>query len=278
MNRQPEIHPRIDDVDIARMEEYALLAALLRRAPDSALLEALSGIRGDSTQLGAAHTALARAAEEADCELLEREFFELFIGVGRGELLPYGSYYLTGFLNERPLARLRDDLRMLGIVRAEQQNEPEDHAAILCEIMAGLAGGGLAAAPDAQKRLFEKHLAPWIGRFFADLEGLKRANFYRHVATSWTSVHRHRNGSVRPALLYEQRRKPGGNEMRSNHKLTLGRRDFLRALGAGAAVTAAAPLAIEAKADSETNDEKRKSRYKETDHVKAYYRVNRYPS
>jgi len=178
-----QIHPCIDDVDIARMEEYALLAALLRRAPDSALLEALSGIRGDSTQLGAAHTALARAAEEADCKLLEREFFELFVGVGRGELLPYGSYYLTGFLNERPLARLRDDLRTLGIVRAEQQNEPEDHAAILCEIMAGLAGGGLAAAPDAQKRLFEKHLAPWIGRFFADLEGLKKADFYRHVAT-----------------------------------------------------------------------------------------------
>jgi len=177
------IHPRIDDVDIARMEEYALLAALLSRAPDSALLEALSGIRGDSTRLGAAHTALARAAEEADCKLLEREFFELFVGVGRGELLPYGSYYLTGFLNERPLARLRDDLRMLGIVRAEQQNEPEDHAAILCEIMAGLAGGGLAVAPDAQKRLFEKHLAPWIGRFFADLEGLKMASFYRHVAT-----------------------------------------------------------------------------------------------
>jgi TorA maturation chaperone TorD len=178
-----QIHPRIDDVDIARMEEYALLAALLRRAPDSALLKALSGIRGDSTQLGAAHAALAQAAEATDPELLEREFFELFIGVGRGELLPYGSYYLTGFLNERPLARLRDDLRMLGIVRAEQQNEPEDHAAILCEIMAGLAGGGLAAAPDAQKGLFEKHLAPWIGRFFADLEGLKKASFYRRVAT-----------------------------------------------------------------------------------------------
>jgi TorA maturation chaperone TorD len=68
-------------------------------------------------------------------------------------------------------------------VRVEQQNEPEDHAAILCEIMAGLAGGDLAAAPEAQKRLFEKHLAPWIGRFFADLEGVETANFYRRVAT-----------------------------------------------------------------------------------------------
>ena len=66
--------------------------------------------------------------------------------------------------------------------------------------------------------------------------------------------------------------------MASDRKPALGRRDFLRALGAGAAVTAAAPLATEAKADNETNDEKRKARYKETDHVKAYYRVNRYPS
>lgn len=175
--------PRIDDVDTARMEEYALLAALLQRPPDSVLLRRLSGIRGDSTLLGAAHAALARAAEETNPERLDREFFELFIGVGRGELLPYGSYYLTGFLNERPLARLRGDLRMLGVARTEDQTEPEDHAAILCEIMAGLAGGSLSAALDAQKRLFEKHLAPWIGRFFADLEQVKNSNFYRRVGT-----------------------------------------------------------------------------------------------
>jgi TorA maturation chaperone TorD len=178
-----QINPRIDDVDTARMEEYALLAALVRCAPDTVLLKGLSEIRGDSTQLGAAHAALARAAEETNPERLDREFFELFIGVGRGELLPYGSYYLTGFLNERPLARLRDDLRMLGVARTEDQTEPEDHAAILCEIMAGLAGGSLSAPPDAQKRLFEKHLAPWIGRFFADLEQVKNSNFYRRVGT-----------------------------------------------------------------------------------------------
>jgi len=174
-----QIHCHIDDVDIACREEYALLAALLRRAPDSALLEVLSGFRDDSTQFGATHTALARAAKEADCELLERELFELFAGVGRGKLSPYGPYYLTGFLNERPLARLRNDLRKLGIVRVELQSEPEDHVAILCEIMAGPAGGGLAAAPDAQKRLFEEHLAP-VGRFF--LISLN-ATFYRRVAT-----------------------------------------------------------------------------------------------
>ena len=178
-----QINPGIDEVDTARMEEYALLAALLRRAPDSGLLKGLSRIRGDFTPLGAAHTAFACAAEETDPERLDREFFELFIGVGRGELLPYGSYYLTGFLNERPLARLRDDLRVLGITRTEGQTEPEDHAAILCEIMAGLAGETLATAPGAQKRLFEKHLAPWIGRFFAYLEQVKNSNFYRCVGT-----------------------------------------------------------------------------------------------
>jgi TorA maturation chaperone TorD len=173
----------MDDVDKARMEEYALLAALLRQAPDGVLLKGLSGIRGDGTPLGVAHAALAGAAEETDPERLEREFFDLFLGVGRGELLPYGSYYLTGFLNERPLARLREDLRLLGVSRTEDQVEPEDHAAILCEIMAGLAGGTLAAAPNVQKRFFEKHLAPWIGRFFTDLEQVKDSNFYRRVGT-----------------------------------------------------------------------------------------------
>ncbi|MGH6704983.1 MAG: TorD/DmsD family molecular chaperone [Bradyrhizobium sp.] len=172
----------LDDADAARAREYALLAALLWRAPDDALLRGLSGIRGDSTPLGIAHAALARAAEEANLTRLEREFFDLFIGVGRGELLPYSSYYLTGFLNERPLARLRDDLRKLGIVRAENQTEPEDHAAMLCEMMAGLVAGSLPAPADAPEKLFKKHLAPWIGRFFADLEQNANASFYRHVA------------------------------------------------------------------------------------------------
>jgi TorA maturation chaperone TorD len=95
--------------------------------------------------------------------------------------MPYGSYYLTGFLHERPLARLRDDLAKLRVARAEGNPEPEDHAAILCEIMAGLAGGRFPAAAGADRELFEKHLAPWIGRFFSDLERADAADFYRHV-------------------------------------------------------------------------------------------------
>jgi len=170
-----------DDVDVARAQEYALLAALLARAPNGALLGRIAKLCDDATTLGAAHAALAQAAEVTSADKIAREFFDLFTGVGRGELLPYGSYYLTGFLNERPLARLREDLRALGIERAERQGEPEDHAAILCEIMAGLADGRFSAPVAAQHRIFEKHLAPWIARFFADMERAEAAGFYRHV-------------------------------------------------------------------------------------------------
>jgi TorA maturation chaperone TorD len=95
--------------------------------------------------------------------------------------LPYGSYYLSGFLHDRPLARLREDLAKLGLERAASRTEPEDHAAILCEVMAGVVSGRFAAAPGSDRLLFEKHLAPWIGHFFADLERAKSAEFYRAV-------------------------------------------------------------------------------------------------
>ncbi len=173
----------VDEVDAARAHEYALLSRLLRRVPDADLLARLATLRGDPSPLGIAHAALGEAAAAANVERIEREFFDLFIGIGRGELLPYGSYYLTGFLNERPLARLRDDLARLGIERVEGEAEPEDHAAVLCEIMAGLVGGRFDAPAGADRELFEKHLSPWIGRFFADLEHAHAADFYRRVGT-----------------------------------------------------------------------------------------------
>jgi TorA maturation chaperone TorD len=173
----------IDDGEAARAQEYSLLAMLLIRAPDTAMLSRIANLRGDATPLGLAHSSLARAAENASAEKIEREFFALFVGLGRGELLPYGSYYLTGFLNERPLARLRETLRMLGIERAESSAEPEDHAAILCELMARLADGPFAVSTKRQQQFFDKHLAPWMDRFFADLERAEAAGFYRHVGT-----------------------------------------------------------------------------------------------
>ncbi|MGZ5835026.1 MAG: molecular chaperone TorD family protein [Xanthobacteraceae bacterium] len=171
----------IDDIDAARAQEYALLAALLARAPDAALLEKLTKLRGDTSPLGVAHSRLAEAAADATVATVEREYFDLFVGVGRGELMPYGSYYLTGFLHERPLARLREDLQQLGIERVEGEVEPEDHAAILCEIMTGLCLRRFDAPAGSDQRIFEKHLAPWIGRFFSDLESAENARFYRHV-------------------------------------------------------------------------------------------------
>ena len=171
----------IDEVDAARAQEYALLAALLTRAPDAELLSRISQLRADPSPLGLAHAALAEAAEQTNAGRVEREFFDLFIGLGRGELLPYGSFYLTGFLHERPLARLREDLAKIGVARAEGVAEPEDHAGILCEIMSGLASRRLPAPPDSDRLIFDKHMAPWITRFFTDLENAQAADFYRRL-------------------------------------------------------------------------------------------------
>jgi TorA maturation chaperone TorD len=138
-------------------------------------------LRADASPLGLAHAALAEAAAQTNAERVEREFFDLFIGLGRGELLPYGSYYMTGFLHDRPLARLREDLAKIGVARAEGVVEPEDHAGILCEIMSGLASRRLPAPPNSDRLIFDKHMAPWIRRFFSDLENAQAADFYRRL-------------------------------------------------------------------------------------------------
>ena len=98
-------------------------------------------------------------------------------------MLPYASFYLTGFLHGNPLARLRCDLAELGLQRSPDSAEPEDHAAILCELMAGLARRQWPTPAGAERELFEAHLVPWIGNFFADLERAKAAQFYRSVGT-----------------------------------------------------------------------------------------------
>jgi TorA maturation chaperone TorD/DNA-binding transcriptional regulator YdaS (Cro superfamily) len=171
-----------DEIDVLRAQEYDLLAVLLGRAPTREVLDRLSDLKGDASPLGLAHMALAEAAVKADPDALQREFFDLFIGIGRGELLPYASYYLTGFLHERPLASVRESLSALGIERADNIFEPEDHVAILCEVMAGLAARRFDAEPGAERRFFERHLRPWTPRFFADLETAQAARFYRAVA------------------------------------------------------------------------------------------------
>jgi TorA maturation chaperone TorD len=174
---------QIDEIDHARAREYLLLAALLSRSPDAQMIEHLVGLSGDATPLGAAHAALSAAAASIAPEQIEREYFDLFVGLGRGELFPYASYYLTGYLYGRPLARVRETLKQLGLERTKGQSEPEDHAAVLLEVMAGLASGQIVALDETERTIFETHLKPWIGRFFSDLERAQSANFYAGVGT-----------------------------------------------------------------------------------------------
>jgi TorA maturation chaperone TorD len=173
----------VDEIDRARAQEYALLASLLARSPDSRLISRLALLRGDASPIGAAHTALGEAAGRMNEESVAREYFALFAGLGAGQLLPYSSHYLTGSLYGRPLARLRETLQHLGIEKAAERPEPEDHAAFLCEVMAGLVGGAIAAPIGADHDFFKAHLLPWIRRFFVDLEQAKSADFYASVGS-----------------------------------------------------------------------------------------------
>lgn len=183
VNSEPAIEDNVDH----RAHHWSLLATVLASAPTSDFLEALAGLDGDNTPLGQAYQRLAAAARDAEPKAVEREFFELFVGVGRGELLPYASFYLTGFLNERPLADLRRDLAAIGVERASGRHEPEDHIASLSEVMAALASGqfsadalGCGAAGEAG--FFARHLQTWAPQFFDDLAVAPSARFYHHVA------------------------------------------------------------------------------------------------
>lgn len=187
MSNTAEIQcPRsISEEDRARAQIYQLLGALLADPPSSDLLKGLASLQGDETPLGSACKNLAALAERTNPYDAEREFNNLFVGLGRGELLPYGSYYLTGFLNEKPLAELRTDLRSRGIKARSDVKEPEDHIGTLCEIMAGIITGEFPcdSGLPSQKAFFDAHLAKWAGLFFTDLEEAQSAIFYAPVGS-----------------------------------------------------------------------------------------------
>jgi TorA maturation chaperone TorD len=172
----------LDDVDVARARGYRLLAHLLAKPPTQALLDAVAKVTGDPSPLGFAWLALADAARQTSAAAAGEEFFKLFVGVGRGDVLPYASFYLAGFLHERPLAAVRQDLERLGIERRAGLHEPEDNAATLFEAMAGLIDGTYPASPDAQDAFFDTHIKSWTPRLFADILVAPSAKFYRAVA------------------------------------------------------------------------------------------------
>lgn len=174
----------IEDEQRYRASAFALLAALLREPPDQPLLDHLISLSpsGDSETdaLSMAMAALADAARQSDPAHLEDEYHELFIGLGRGEIVPYGSWYLTGFLMEQPLSDLRDDLARLGFAKNDEISEPEDHAAAIFEVFSVMIAD--AVSLTEQQKFFETHMLPWIGRFFVDLGKAKSAQFYQAVA------------------------------------------------------------------------------------------------
>ena len=141
--------PSVTDDDAVRANTYGLLGALLASPPRRELFDLLANIEIPSADgLGTAWRVLRHAAERADVEAVDDEYHDLFVGMGRGELIPYGSWYLTGFVMDKPLAALRSDLAELRLrAAATSVKEPEDHAAALLETMALIA-----AAPEHEYR------------------------------------------------------------------------------------------------------------------------------
>ncbi|WP_271946579.1 TorD/DmsD family molecular chaperone [Ruegeria faecimaris] len=172
--------------DRLRADFYNFLGLLLAAPPDQMLLSQVTGLTGDETDLGQAIKAMSRVAKVTKPAAAEREFNALFIGLGRGELLPYASFYLTGFLNEKPLAQLRNDMAVRQITRAQNVFEPEDNIASLMEMMAGMIVGrfGAPASLEDQKAFWNKHIGPWAAHFYSDLEAAENSVFYASVGTA----------------------------------------------------------------------------------------------
>ncbi len=175
----------IAEEDRLRADLYNYLGLILSRPPDQVTLDQTAGLGGDESALGKGVSTLAKVAKITKPKTVESEFNKLFIGLGRGELLPYASYYLTGFLNEKPLARLRADMAARGLARADNVFEPEDNIASLMEMMGAMIVGrfGSPATLEVQKTFFNTHIAPWATHFYSDLEAAKNSVFYASVGT-----------------------------------------------------------------------------------------------
>lgn len=175
----------VSQEEALRANLYRLVSVLLTREPTADTLQYVRGLTAGDTELGASVVKLAKCASDVSTQQLSDEYFTLFIGVGRGVLVPYGSYYLTGFLHEKPLAKLRDDMTILGLVRDPALKEPEDHVSSVLEMMAGLIDGsfGTPAALDVQRQFYDRHIASWVPHFFKDLSEAGQSEFYAAVGT-----------------------------------------------------------------------------------------------
>jgi TorA maturation chaperone TorD len=177
-----------DGEELARAELYGLLAQLWLAPPDAALLQRFQVADTQAPQPGghleAPWGGLVAALRATTPAAAAAEHEALFHGVGRPEVMAYGSFYLTGYLNEKPLAALRDDLAALGLARDEQRLETEDHVAFVFEVMRWLIAGDDAAACNLaqQQRFFRSHLQPWVERLCDAVQAHPRAGTWAAVA------------------------------------------------------------------------------------------------
>jgi TorA maturation chaperone TorD len=163
-----------------RAQLYLLLSRLLGAPMDNDLLQLIKGLESDATPIGVAVGELKDLLKNSSLENAIDEYEELFIGVTQGELIPFKSYYLTGFLHEKPLAELREHMNELGIAKSNDVGEPEDHIAFILEMMQGLIVGlfGKPSTIPEQNRFFENHIACWAPKFFEDLEAAEAAHIF----------------------------------------------------------------------------------------------------
>jgi TorA maturation chaperone TorD len=171
--------------ETARADVYGLLATLLYAPPPQALLDTIGValVQGESV-LEHAWAELVAACKTAQQEAVREEYEQLFLGVGKPEVMLYGSYYLTGFLMEKPLAELRTDLARLGLQRSNEVVESEDHLATLCEVMRYLIASDdvVNANLTGQKKFFNDHMQAWVLDCCTAIEASPNAIFYKPVA------------------------------------------------------------------------------------------------
>jgi len=186
METQNMSQPVINEETALRIDIYSLLAHLLRKAPDAEVIDWLANLDVEApnelvqtTGMSAAWPLLKLASQKTLLTAVEDEYQELFIGIGHGEIVPFGSWFLTGSLMEMPLAHLRHDLKVLGFQRDETVKEPEDHIAALLEVMTMLVTEN---NHTEQAKFFNRHLDTWFERFCQDLKSAKSAVFYSAVA------------------------------------------------------------------------------------------------
>ena len=185
MSGSAAVQNSISEEDILRADMYGFLAALFRKEPSDELISTVAALEGDQSPIGGACLTLAHLAKTLDNDLIRNEYVTVFVGVGRGEILPFASYYLTGFLNDKPLANLRADMAAIGIARADGVKEPEDHISSLFDMMAGLIRGsfGRVYSVAEQASFYRKHVEPWAGMLMGDVETAKSAVFFAPAGT-----------------------------------------------------------------------------------------------